>query len=75
MDATEKVTTHVPPREISDVLNTLAALLIGCAQITTAVDAVTSNTFTRSDLMERVTEVQKRAAKFTVLLSQLPADS
>lgn len=75
MNASEKVTPHVPPREISDVLNTLAALLLGCAQITSAVDAVTSNTFNRSDLMERVCEVKKRASKFTILLSKLPTDS
>jgi ATP phosphoribosyltransferase regulatory subunit HisZ len=75
MDASEEVTTHVPPREISDVLNTLAALLIGTAQITKAVDAVTSNTFTRSDLMERVAEVRERAAKHTIVHSQLPTDA
>lgn len=65
MDASEKVSAHVAPREISDILNTLAALLLGTTQITTAVEAVTSHTFTRSDLLERVKEVRERATKFT----------
>jgi hypothetical protein len=73
MDTPDVETAHrlsklTPVAEASDILHTLAALLHGVEQIMETHEAVASETFIRSDVLDRACELAARAKEFTTLL-------